>query len=64
MGRRWRLSVAQALAELDRGQPFYVEEPAGDRVEIGSDVTPKGRRFLRTVADGDKPNNLSRLPNC
>lgn len=63
-GRRWRLSVPQALAELDRGQAFYVEEPTGDRVEVVSDVTPKGRRFLRTVADGDRPNNLSRLPSC
>jgi hypothetical protein len=63
-GRSWRLSVPQALAELDRGQVFFVEEPTGDRVEVGSDVTPKGRRFLRTVADGDRPNNLSRLPSC
>lgn len=63
-GRRWRLSVPQALAELDRGQVFYVEEPAGDRVDVQVDVTPKGRRFLRTVTDGDRPNNLSRLPGC
>jgi hypothetical protein len=63
-GRRWRLSVPQALAELDRGEVFYVEEPTGDRVEVTSDVTPRGRRFLRTVADGDRPNNLSRLPSC
>lgn len=62
--RRWRLSVPQALEELDRGQTFYVEEPTGDRVTVTSDVTPKGRRFLRTQADGDQPNNLSRLPSC
>lgn len=63
-GRRWYLTVRQALEEIERGQSFYVEEPTGDRVEVMVDQTLRGKRFLRTVADGDKPNNLLSLPSC
>jgi hypothetical protein len=63
-GRRWRLTVPEAIDELARGQQLYVEEPAGDRVAVVVEQTPRGRRFLRTVADGDAPNNLSNLPTC
>lgn len=63
-GRHWVLGEAQAIAEIERGQAFFVERPAGDRVRVAVVNAPGGDRYLRTAADGDEPNNLLALPNC
>ena len=63
-GRRWRLSLAEAIAEIERGQQFYVEQPAGDRVKVVVAVSRRGHQYLKTEADGDLPNNLLSLAEC
>lgn len=62
--RRWFLTLPQAIEEIERGKSFYVEEPTGDRVAVVVDRVSRSRPFLRTVADGDGPNNLLSLPSC
>ncbi|HEX2209153.1 MAG TPA: DUF3892 domain-containing protein, partial [Longimicrobium sp.] len=62
-GGDWRLPVAEVIAALDRGEVFYVEEPAGDRVDLVVSRTAAGRRYVKTSADGDVPNNLLALPH-
>jgi hypothetical protein len=45
------------------GDTFYVERPTGHVVEVI--VAERGGRvFLKTEADGEKPNNLLSLPDC
>jgi Protein of unknown function (DUF3892) len=61
-GWRWRLTLAEAIAEVDAGQPLYVERPDGDRVAVVVAPSPWGSGHLKTVADGDVPNNLLALP--
>ncbi len=61
---RWKLSLDDAIAEVESGQRFYVEQPEGDRVEVVVAVSRLGNKYLKTVADGDKPNNLLALPEC
>jgi Protein of unknown function (DUF3892) len=61
-GTPWRMSTAEAIKAIRRGERFYVEEPAGDPVDVIVSRTADGREFLRTVADGDEPNNLLALP--
>lgn len=63
-GRRWELTLDQAIAEVDAGEQFYVERPAGDRVAVEVALSARGNRYLKTVADGDAPNNLLALPEC
>jgi hypothetical protein len=61
-GTVWRIDEEAAIALVQRGErSFYVERPTGDRAEV---VTGQrhGRPYLRTVADGDRPNNLLALP--
>lgn len=43
---------------------FYVDRPVGHRVTVVVEKTPEGRKFLKTEADGEKPNNLLSLPHC
>jgi hypothetical protein len=61
-GSTWRMTVEQVIAAIERGERFYVENPVGDPVEIIVSRTSEGREYLRTVADGDEPNNLLALP--
>ena len=63
-GRQWRLTTAQAIAEIERGQQFFVERPIGDRVRVLVSHTQAGKKYLTTEADGDIPNNLLALPDC
>ncbi len=62
-GMRWRMTVEEAIAAIARGDRFYVEEPIGDPVDVVVSHTGRGLRYLRTVADADRPNNLLALPD-
>jgi hypothetical protein len=64
-GTRWKLSQADAIRGIEDGTwAFYVERPAGDRVPVVVAVSAAGNKYLKTVADGDQPNNLLSLPEC
>jgi hypothetical protein len=56
------MSVAEVVRAIRRGERFYVEEPAGDPVDVVVAHTATGRVYLRTEADGDVPNNILALP--
>jgi hypothetical protein len=63
-GGRWRLTLDEAIAEIDRGQQFLVEEPQGHRVRVVVETSRAGHRYLKTTADGEVPNNLLSLAEC
>jgi Protein of unknown function (DUF3892) len=63
-GLTWRLPLESAVARMQRGHEFFVERPEGDRVAVEIAVSALGRRYLKTEADGDEPNNLLALPRC
>jgi hypothetical protein len=61
---RWRMSEAQAIQSIRDGTySFYVERPQGHRVAVVI-ATRLGREYLKTVADGEQPDNLLALPEC
>jgi hypothetical protein len=63
-GQRWKLTEDQAIAAIDNGQhSFYVERPIGRRVNVIVALR-LGRRYLKTTADGEQPDNLLALPEC
>lgn len=59
---RSKLSQTDAINGIESGKwTFYVEQPTGDRVDVIV-ATRLGRKYLKTTADGDQPNNLLSLP--
>lgn len=63
-GTRWRLTLDEAIVGIDAGRwEFYVDVD-GDRVPVIVVRPLVSPPFLKTVADGDLPNNLLRLPEC
>jgi hypothetical protein len=62
-GVPWRISEDEAIAAIHAGvRRFYVEQPAGDRVDVIV-ARRRGREYLKTTSDGDLPNNLLELPD-
>lgn len=63
-GTRWKLTEDAAIVGIEAGKwAFYVERPAGQLVDVII-ATRLGRKYLKTTADGERPDNLLSLPEC
>ena len=64
-GARWKRTQSQAIHDIETGTyAYFVERPAGDRVNVIVAVSQHGNKYIKTTADGDAPNNLLSLPEC
>ena len=64
-GSRWQLDEPTAIAKIKNGTySFYVERPAGHIAEIIVARSRYGNEYLKTVADGEQPDNLLSLTEC
>lgn len=63
-GTKWRLTQGDAIAGIESGKwSFYVSK-AGQTVDVVVAKSQYGHKYLKTVADGEQPNNLLSLPEC
>jgi hypothetical protein len=63
-GQRWKLSQPEAIAMIESGQwSFYVTQ-GGRTVDVIVSTSRYGHKYLKTVADGEHPDNLLSLPEC
>jgi hypothetical protein len=64
-GGSWKLSVPDVISRIDdNGQRFFVTGPGGTEVDVITATGPRGRRYLKTVADTTTADNLRSLPAC
>lgn len=63
-GKRWKLTLDEAISGIEGGKwQFYTHVGGHERDVVV--VTPRiGRKYLRTTADQDTPDNLLSLPEC
>lgn len=63
-GITWHYSQEDVIANIEQGvRTYYVEQPPGHRVPVII-ARREGHKYLKTVNDGEHPNNLLSLPNC
>jgi hypothetical protein len=61
---RWKLTETDAITGIDQGKwSFFVGRPGGGSVDVIVAIR-LGRRYLKTIADGEQPDNLLALPEC
>jgi len=60
---KWKMSEPEAIAAIDNGRYSFFVNRGGNEVNVIV-ATRNGRRYLKTVADGEMPDNLLSLPEC
>jgi hypothetical protein len=63
-GRRWKRSQEQAIQDIESGTYSYYVSVQGRAVNVIVATSPYGHKYIKTVADGEHPNNLLSLPEC
>lgn len=63
-GTRWKITQTKAIAGIENKEwDFYVSR-GGHIVNVIISTSRYGNKYLKTVNDGDQPNNLLSLPEC
>ena len=61
---RWKLSLDQAIDGVERGEWQFYVSVNGSSTWVIVATSRSGRKYLKTQADGEQPNNLLSLPEC
>jgi len=56
---------AQVIDGIENnGDSFYVERPTGHVIDLEVITERDGTKYVKTEADGERPDNLLSLPTC
>lgn len=63
-GKRWKISLAEAIGGMREGVWSFYVVIAGETLEIQIARDGSGVHYLRTEIDGEGPVSLLQLPEC
>lgn len=61
--RQWKITQDEAITYIERGEWEFYTFANGHRTEVFV-ASRNGRKYLKTRADYDTPDNLLSLPEC
>ena len=61
---KWRISQARAIQGIESGEWEFFVNRGGSSVDVIISTSQYGHKYLKTVSDGEQPNNLLSLPEC
>ena len=63
-GTRWKVTQQGAIKGIEDGTYDFYVNVNNDPVDVIVAVSAQGNKYIKTVADGDLPNNLLSLESC
>jgi Protein of unknown function (DUF3892) len=63
-GTPWKISEEKAITGIESGEWSFGVSQQGRTVDVIVALSPHGHKYLKTVADGQQPDNLLSLPEC
>jgi hypothetical protein len=64
-GKRWKIAISDAVSHIQNGKyKFFIERPAGHRLDIVVAQDASGRKYLKAASDTEEPSHLLDLPSC